>query len=127
VISHGNSITEPCFLGGLLEILRQDLSGLVEIIAFANVDEDIGFGAFVFLDEFSGIMLRPFGLVILPKVARKRLASKLLTKFGVGNGNLFTPGAIHGVGDGGEGADTFILSWVAQKQSQCSVTACPSA
>jgi hypothetical protein len=91
VISNGNSIAEPRFLGGLLEILRQDLSSLVEIIPLANVDEDIGVGAFVFLDEFGGIMLRPFGLVILPKVARKRLASKHFSQISVGEWKPFHP------------------------------------
>jgi hypothetical protein len=91
VISHGNSITESRFFGGLLEILGQDLSSLVEVIAPANVDEDIGLGTFVFLDEFGGIMLRPFGLVIRSKVARKCLASKLVSQNLAGKCEPFHP------------------------------------
>jgi hypothetical protein len=91
VISHGDRITESCFLGGLLKILGQDLSSLVEVIALANVDKNIGLGTFVFLDEFGGIMLRPFGLVILSKIARKCLALKVVSQNLAGKCEPFHP------------------------------------
>ena len=97
MISHGYSITEPRFHGGILEILRQELSGLVEVIGLANVDEDIGFRTFIFLDEFGGIILCPFGLVIRSKVARKCLASKLVSKYlAVGMGTFSPQGQFMG-------------------------------
>lgn len=89
--SQGNSITEPRFLGGILEILGQELSSLVEVIGLANVDEDIGFRTFVFLDEFGGIILCPFGLVIRSKVARKCLVSKFVSKDLAGRMGTFSP------------------------------------
>lgn len=101
---------EAGLLDGRLEVLGQQLLLLVEVVARADVDEDVEGPALPPLDQLRGVVLGPLGLAA---VAGAQVAGK----------GLLAPGAVDRVGDGREGGGAPVLARVLEVEGQGAVAA----
>ncbi len=97
----------PGLLRRLLEILRQQLPLLIEIVARPNIDQDIRL-PLELLQQFRRIMLMPFTLVLLPKVPSE---------------SLLPPRTIHRIRNRRKSTHALVLARVLQEQRESSMPA----